>query len=354
MTVGRLVDGNAKARFGFGLALTALLLAPPRAASAQTPEEREKAHLLWQEALREDAAGNCPAALIKYRGVAAVKMTTQVMFNIATCEEKLEKLVSALGDYNLAASLAGTDKKAQDVAARIPERVTGLEERIPKLTITRGKNAATAIIELDGAELGPAKISKETPLDPGAHTIVAKVGDKEVLRGTVTLIEKDAKVFEVNIESTRQAAAPGVVGKNEVPTFEQEQPKEPPKPPSKVPAIATFAAGGAALVVGGVFLGLRAGALSTLSTQCGPSNVCPPSSKSTVDSGRLDTGVAEVAVVLGVGGIVAGVVLLVKASPPPPPPKQAAFMTARTTPKVELVGWAPGASVGGMSLVGSF
>src|SRR5919202_734978 len=94
------------------------------------------------------AANNCAAAVAKFRMVAKVKRTAQVQFNIAECEERLGKLVEALGDYRLAAAAAAEDPaRAKEVAEKVDDRIEKLEARIPKLTVKRGKNAATARIE---------------------------------------------------------------------------------------------------------------------------------------------------------------------------------------------------------------
>ena len=135
-------------------AVLALGLLSHADASAQSKEELDKARAAFREGLALSAANNCAGALVKFKAVAAVKMTPQVAFNIAECEEKLGKLVSALGNYRLAQSAAVGDRKAKDVAANAAPRIASLEDRIPKFTIKRGKGAEAAKVELDGNELG--------------------------------------------------------------------------------------------------------------------------------------------------------------------------------------------------------
>lgn len=166
-------------------------------AGAQTPAELDKARSLFKEAVALSAAGNCLAAIPKLRAVARIKMTVQVAFNTAECEERTGKLVSSLGSYRLAASLAGGDAAGQDLATRVLDRITALQPRIPRLVIKRGKRVAGASIELDGIELGAAQIDAEIPVDPGAHTLVVKTAAKELSRDTLTLAETETKLFEV-------------------------------------------------------------------------------------------------------------------------------------------------------------
>jgi hypothetical protein len=48
-------------------------------------------------------------------------------------------------------------------------------------------------------EASSAQLSNEFPVDPGSHTIVAKVGGKEYLHETLSLAEKETKTFEVKL-----------------------------------------------------------------------------------------------------------------------------------------------------------
>jgi hypothetical protein len=177
-------------RTALGLGVVAASLSAGGGARAQTKQELDAARKQFQEGMALSAANNCSAALTKFRSVANVKMTAAVAFNIAECEERLGKLVSALGNYRLAAARAQGDPNARDVVARVADRIDALDARIPKLTIKRGPGADIASIELDGSELGAAQLSAATPVDPGSHTVVAKVGDKVYAQDTVVLAER--------------------------------------------------------------------------------------------------------------------------------------------------------------------
>ncbi|WP_438010485.1 hypothetical protein WME89_18685 [Sorangium sp. So ce321] len=315
----------------------ALLAAPP--AGAQTKEELAEARALFQEGVALSAANNCPAALARFQAVANVRRTPQVLFNIAECEARLGKLVSALGNYRIAAAAADGDPKARDVTANVGPRIEDLEQRIPRLAIRRGPGALTATILLDGSALGAAEMSADIPVDPGPHVVSARIGDREVVRETVTLDERDEKTVEVAItappEPPRAAAPPDTA------------PPEAPRPaarPSKVPGLVVLGAGIASGVVGGVFLGLRAGTLSDLDALCGGDRSCPPSARPTADRGRLYTGVAEVGIGLGVAGVAAGIALLVTSR----------GGGAAGVPRAAVVPHAPGADLAGLSVAGRF
>lgn len=342
-------SSNALGRTALGLGVVALSLTAGSGAQAQTKQELDAARKLFQEGMALSAANNCPAALTKYRAVANVKMTAQVAFNIAECEERLGKLVSALGNYRLAASQAQGDPRAKDVASRVADRIDALDARIPKLTIKRGKGADVAVIELDGSELGAAQLSAATPVDPGPHTVVAKVGGKEYANETVTVTEKETKTFEVNID---------------VPVARLEKPEAVPIPPdpnsdkpppsgrSRAPGAVALSVGVVGVALGVTFTVMRGGALSDLDAKCGGDTTCPPSAQSIADKGRLYTGLAEGGFILGAVGIVSGIVLLATSGAPKP---SSAFLGAPPdTRGVRLLTSAPGASIGGLGLAGRF
>jgi hypothetical protein len=148
-------------------------------ASAQSKEDLDKARAAFREGLALSAANNCAGALVKFKAVASVKMAPQVAFNIAECEEKIGKLVSALCNYRLALDAAAGDKKAKDVATKAAPRIASIEERVPKFTIKRGQGAEAATVELDGNELGSTQVGVEMPIDPGPHTIIGRVGQRD-------------------------------------------------------------------------------------------------------------------------------------------------------------------------------
>ncbi|XYI01987.1 hypothetical protein ACMHYB_20320 [Sorangium sp. So ce1128] len=332
----------------------AQLAAPP--AGAQTKEELAEARALFQEGVALSAANNCAAALAKFQAVANVRRTPQVLFNIAECEARLGKLVSALGNYRIAAASADGDPRASDVTANVGPRIEDLEQRIPKLAIRRGQGALTATILLDGSALGAAEMNADIPVDPGPHVVSARIGDREVVRETVTLEERDEKTVEVAItepppEPPRPAAPPDA------------PPVEAPTPagrPSKVPGLVVLGAGIASGVVGGVFLGLRAGTLSDLDALCGGDRSCPPSARPTADRGRLYTGVAEVGIGLGVVGVAAGIVLLVtsRGGAAAAEPRAGAAAARRSAgggaPRAAVVPHAPGADLAGLGVAGRF
>lgn len=348
---GRLRGRGLLLAMGTGLAL----LASPTTsgtASAQSKEELDKARAMFLEGVSLAAANNCAAAIGKYQAVAKVKMTAQVAFNIGECEERLGKLVSALGSYRLAASLV-VDNKPVEVSGPVGDRIKGLEERVPRLIIQRTEQ--TSRIELDGVEIGTAQIGQENFVDPGTHTVSGKIGETEVWRETVQIGEKEKKTITVKIDvekfkpptkTTATASASEAPIPSATPSTE---------PPSKVPAYIVGGAGVLSLGVGFALMGAALGTASDLDKLCGTDHVCPTSAKSKYDSGRTVAGVSEALLIAGGVGLAAGVVLFVRAASASKPASNGASTpsTSWSAPQVG-VGVQGGVGSAGLSVVGRF
>jgi hypothetical protein len=336
--------------------LAALTLASTSPAFSQSKADLDRARTLFREGVALSAAQDWSGALAKFKQVAQVKMTPQVAFNIAECEEHLGRLLSALGNYRLAQSeAAAPNSNAGDVAKQVEARVSALEGRIPKLTIKRGEGADSATVELDGVEIGAAQIGAPILVDPGPHSVVGKIGGKEGWRETVSIAEKETKEVTVVIDVAAMPKEPVAPP----PTATPDAPPPPP-PSSKLPGAIITGVGAASIAAGVVFLILRQGTISDLEEQCaggpGGDEACPPEAESTADDGKLFTGLAEVTIAAGVVGVAVGVVLLVRAGKSAPPPASAklARRARSDNPGLRFVGAAPGANVGGASVLGRF
>jgi len=321
----------------------ALLTAPvlcvtfcPKSALAQDKKELSKARALFQRAIELEQAGNYPTALEQFREVGQVRMTPQVRFHIASCEEKLGKLVTALGGYELA--LADADSVGDDFKGEVDTAVTRLRASIPKLVIQRGAGAEAAEMELDGVALGASSIGVSVPLDPGPHSITAKSPGYEPFSQTVTIAENEQKTLEVVLTAEPQdAAGSGSGGTRTVIVTE--------KPRGRYVPYIIGGVGAASLVASGVLFALRQSALSDLESKCGPDRKsCPRSSQSEVDHLGVYNTSAQVALGIGVVGVGTAVTLILLQKKPAP---------AETTTGLSFVPSAPN-SVAGASFAGRF
>ena len=78
----------------------------PALARGQTPEELARARQVFNDGKLLEDKQAWDLALERFRAVARVKMTPQVRFHIALCEENLGRLVQAIKGFELAAEEA--------------------------------------------------------------------------------------------------------------------------------------------------------------------------------------------------------------------------------------------------------
>jgi hypothetical protein len=290
--------------------LGSLVLVAPRAARAQQPAAESSADALkrareqFGQALALQTAGDWAGALALLKDVAAVKSTPQVRFNMALCEEKLGRLVAALGDYELAAADARA-QNADQVAEEVEGRLELLRQRIPKITVRRGSGAEAAEVSLDGVSIGDQVVGTPMPTDPGPHTVEAKAPGYKPFRKSLRLAEQQAETMEIVLEPepVPPAAALGAgAGRGS----------------ARRSPVFGYVVGGigiASLGASGVFFGLRAAKISDLDKAC-PNHTCPSTEQqSDIDAGKLYTTVANVTLAVGIAAVAGGLVLVLTSGP---------------------------------------
>lgn len=323
-------------RFISALGLACALAVGSSSVLAQDAAELRKARAQFQQATELEQARNWTAALQAFREVGQVRMTPQVRFHIAVCEENLGRWVAALGGYELA--LADADRVNPDFRDEVEENVRRLRARIPKLVIERGAGADAAAIELDGVAVGDNSVGVEVPLDPGPHAVTAKAPNHKPFEANVTLKEEETARVELILEDlpTEQVAP---TGSTAAPTVE--------KPPSKVVPFVIGGVGVASLIASGVMLGLRQHTVSKLEEAC-PNHSCPRSQASRYDDLKFYHYGAQVTLGVGLAAVgTAGALLLLqkKKSEPAPETNQARL---QLTPSLPLGAGAPlGATLSG-------
>jgi hypothetical protein len=281
----------------------------PATAFAQDPPPENSAEALkhareqFGQALALQTAGDWAGALALLKEVAAVKSTPQVRFNMALCEERLGKLVAALGDYELAAADARAEK-ADKVAEEVEGRLEALRQRIPKITVKRGSGAEAAIIALDGVSLGDQVVGTPMPTDPGPHTVEAQAPGFKPFRQSLRLAEQESELLEIVLEP-EPVPPPDLRPRPNAPRVQGRSP---------VYGYIVGGVGIASLGTAGVFLGLRAGKIDSLDKRC-PDHVCPASAQSDIDAGKLYTNIANVTAVVGVAALATGLVLVLTSGP---------------------------------------
>jgi hypothetical protein len=341
------------ARLGYvAVALAASIVSPHGGlglAWADDNTDLSRARAKFQQGTELEQAGNFASALQVYRDVGQVRMTPQVRFHIAVCEENLGRLVAALGGFELA--LEGAESVGPEFQSELQQRIDALRPRIPKLVIERGAGAEAATIELDSVRLGANSIGVEVPLDPGPHSILARAPGHKQYLSTIEVTEQQTKKITVVLEELVRE-----------PDVDSPQPASPvpvaPPPGSPRSRLVPYVVGGvgaAALLNAGVFYLMHRSKDSELQNLCGSDHDCTNAyprplvgdevsrSRDLNDKSHLYTTVSGVSAIAGLLALgVAGVWVI----------------TAPKEPK-SITAWviqpsAPGAELGGMSVASAF
>ncbi len=308
--------------------------------------ELSQARAKFQQGIELEHAGNWAGALSVFREVGQVRMTPQVRYHIATCEEKLGKLVVALGGYELA--LSDAEGMQPEFIAEVEAAIAQLKGRIPKLVIQRGDGADAASIELDGVTLGNSSVGVETAVDPGPHTISASAPGRARYTQTVSISEGETHALSVTLEPLAADAPPPPP-----PVTEQPPVTEGPKLKYGITPYILGGVGAASLVTSGIFFYLNQSAVSDLEYRC-PDHDCTKlnkeawsSAQDDYDSAKTKEVVAWVTGGVGVAALGAGVALYLLDH------KQMEEAVTAQKPSVRVIGAAPGADAG-LSLRGVF
>ncbi len=318
------------------LVLGVALMAPTQSFAQATPEELAAARQLFNEGKELEKQKSYEGALDKFKKVAGVKMTPQVRFHIALCEENLGHLVEAINGFDLAADEAKrAGSTATEVAENAPKRADGLRERVPTLQLTVAGKVLTSKITLDGAPVAATAIGVAAPIDPGDHVVeVQDAAAKVTFHKDLKLEERAREHLEIEVNDVEIAP---------VPTYTAEIPPPPP-PRSRAPVYIAGGVGVVSLIASGVFFGLRAGTLSTASAACNDPvhhTGCKdtPEVRRAIASGQTDSTVSAITLGVGLAGLgAAGILWFVTAPKKAPAPPKAGVTLVPTGPGLALRG----------------
>jgi hypothetical protein len=140
--------------------------------------------------------GKCVDAIPHFAESVRLDRQPKALLNLADCEAKTAKLVSAQAHAVEARDLARA-RAMPDFEKFAIGQLKELDERMPKLVITVAKSAPTGtVVARDGVELGAISLSTPLPIDPGAHKVVARGGGFERTFPFV-LAERETKTIDV-------------------------------------------------------------------------------------------------------------------------------------------------------------
>jgi hypothetical protein len=248
------------------LLLAPLLLAAPRGARAQSAENAAAAEALFREGKGLVKEGKVAEGCAKLEASQRLDPAAGTLLNLADCHEILGRTASAWAEFSSAAGNAKRkgDSERETVARG---RADALEPRLVRIQVNVPAASRVPGLELrrDGLLLDAATWGSATPVDPGAHVIVATAPGKRELRQNIDAQGEGKTVaFDLPLLVDAPVAlppGPGIkpAGPAAPPVKPIEAPPPPPPPSSSLKTIGyiTGGAGVAGLVAGSV-LGLLA------------------------------------------------------------------------------------------------
>jgi hypothetical protein len=296
--------------------LVAASFATPAAAQPAKPLPAER---IFREGREAVTRGDMETACAKFAESVALVRAPGPMLNLADCEERKGRLVSAARLWK-----EGIDLLEPRDARRAPaeERAIALDKRLPRITVRVTPPVDRAEIAIDGVALPPAEASAPQPIDPGDHEVSAKAGERSG-RVKVSIAEGERKDVSVSLAPVTGPTAPAPATASPLRT-------------------AGFVAGGVGLLGLGAF-GVTAALIQSeravLKDECNAQKQCTPEGLQAVESGKVLTPINTAALIVGAVGVTAGITLILLS----PSPK------ASTKPTVGLQ-----AGPSSASLVGTF
>jgi hypothetical protein len=263
------------------MVLAILVWLPVLPAAAEEGGSVAEARRWFDEAAKDEAAGNWAAALERFERVARVKPTPQVLLHIALCQRRLGRLVAAL-DSSTRALAAAEVGGLTDVVPVAREMRDSLEQEVPQLRLQAPAAPPALEVVLDGKLLAPDEIARPLRVDPGPHRVEARAPGH------------GAFASEVRAEPSRLVTVTIAL--------------EPEEAPSPAAGLVIGAIGLTAVAVGAVLLGSGLSLHGDIDDACGGSDRqrCPLSDRASLEA---DMALAERLVAGGAGVGVAGVVL---------------------------------------------
>ena len=301
--------------------LTGSLLFAPSAFAADPSGRADIAASLFWQGRRAAEAQDLPTACDRFARSLALERLPGTLLNLASCEEGLGRVASALRHYEEAESRLRPDDRRRAVVA---DRAQSLGPRVPRLTLTLAPGSPHGTrVRLEGAPRGQDVFKTDLPLDPGVHRLHVTAPGRALRVIEVTLVAGETRSIAVEPGA---ALSPSPVAPPPV-TKAPVVPVEPPRGSvQRTLGFSLFGLGGAGVVLGAVAGGIVLQEKATYDKQC-PSSVCrSPSGIDTANRGMAwgttaDIAFATAAVAIGVGLVL---VLTAPSKPVPPPPERVA------------------------------
>lgn len=311
------------------------------------PEELAAARELWTDGLELEKSKKWLEALENFTKVGQIRMTPQVRYHVAFCNEHVGRFVEALNGYQLAVQEArALGDRARDVAENTPARIAAVRGRVARLRIQIDGQLRTSIVLLDGKKLSRALVGHDIPVDPVPHRVELVRAGQVLDVKTMTFSEGATETAVFSVDDPAELESPAAPVLPAAPPVQSNLPS--PADSGRLPAYLVAGTGALLLGAGGVFYALREQTIANLRLVCtnGDSG-CDPNYLPTENLGRDYTTASRVLFGIGGAALATGITLWFVFGPDEPKATNSKPPLAKP-----VVGLAPG--LGGLHAYGQF
>ena len=220
---------------------------------------------------------------------------------LAKSLEKLGRMAASYREAKAVVPEAEAAAAQDDKYARTAEDARALMEslrtKVGFLTVRLPPNQSGSV-SVDGRPLGPEELAEPVLVDPGEVTVTF-----ESIRGpderSITLGPGGTGLIDFGVKNPADAPSPDESDGDD--GFRIHAPR--------AVGIGLAATGVVGMVVFGVFGAMTSSKFSELEDLCSADRVCPPEARDTLDDGKTFQTVANVGLVVGITGLIAGTTL---------------------------------------------
>jgi hypothetical protein len=275
----------------------------PAAASPGAPPDEAAIKGKFAAALRLHKAGKFDEALPLFRELVQATQSPNARLYVGLCLQQLGKNSEAYKEMAQTVKDASRDPKYDQTREAAQSELAVLNVKVGKLVVTLPETPSGLVVTLDGAPIAERDLGASLVLDPGGHRVEATATGHAPVTREVTVEGGETRTVTIAFSKPEPVA---VAPKPEPP---------PPEPPAsrgamRLAAFTAVGVGAAGMIMFAVTGVMARGKYNTLKDACGDRPCTDPKYAGDVSSGKSLQTVANVGLVVGAVGLVAGGTLL--------------------------------------------
>jgi hypothetical protein len=278
--------------------LLVLALMTCAASAAGQPTDAEK---LFNEGRKQLREGQFAMACEKFAASHALDASVGTLLNLGECNEKQDRLATALGFYRDAATLAAGRNDAERVELA-HKRAAQVEPRVIHLTVAvLGASASKVEVRLDGTAVPLSSRGNPLAIDAGLHTVTASTPEGRRW-STPVVASEDGSSLRVEVPALNEPAPASSA---------QPAPASASRPlgAQRVGALVVMGAGAVSLVISGLFALSARSQYAEVSLHCDEARTCDRVGYLGVQAARQSGDVALLTSLVGLGALAGGAAL---------------------------------------------